>query len=387
MKIAGNDEFSFKKWLSDNKKAIAIAIAVILLVVGGLVALGSIGGSGPFGFIAESGGKYEDNRDEEQEMSKTDVEPTAEPDESEVEDEDADENPGKTEARSSSGGTVRSVMGYTGIDTTTDKLVELVKQTVKHANEHINENLSREVVGDHVSGALAAIKWAKGAGVDMNSGFADESGSKKPIQYDGQPNENLTYNNVAGSMGTDIFDNQPMGQFRTDSTMLMNMIVNSIYEFDVNAMSGFWVDPSNNRKFVDGMEIQWDVNFGVNFNYGGQHYEALIGNRNGEYVVLDIIKGGDASSTIVNSAPPVDQGKTPTGPSGNMGHGTDGFEDNVIIDGSNNGGTGGTNPNPGGNGGDTGNDGWMPELPPPQPAVDGGGVVVESGEKLPGAGM
>lgn len=386
MKIAGNKDFSTKKWMCENKKTLIIAFMAILAVVAGLLVVKTIGGNEEIKSAQTSTARYEDNRDDEQAMDKVGSEEVNQSDDSEnlVDGADSDENPGQIEIKSNSGSMVHSMINFTGIDTNADQLVDLVKQTINHANGHINENIALEVVGPHMFGALEAVKWTNGNGMDMNSGFADENGKKTAIQYADQPNDDLTYNNVAGSMGTDIFNDDPMGQFRTGDTMLMNMVINGIYSFDTNFKGDFWVDPSNNRKFVDGKESQWDVNFGVHFNYDSQSFKALIGNMNNEYIVLDILKGGETGSTIVNSAPPVDHGKEPSGLSGNMDNGSDGMDENVVIGGNSN-----NLEDDSGNGKEMSPEEWNASLPPLQPGVGGpmSEPVIEGGGQVPGLCM
>lgn len=86
------------------------------------------------------------------------------------------------------------------------------------------------------------------------------------------------------------------------------------------------------------------------------------------------------------------------GAGANAGTGSDGLPDDVIIgngdtyyDGNGNqigqGNTSTVTNPPSNNNGEMSADGWMPELPPLQPGEFTGGVAIESGEQLPGAGM
>lgn len=407
MKIAdenNREDNKFVSWIKEHKKGVIIGSVISVVIIAVFVCLSLVNTKGFFVNSSEDV-LYEDGRGNNESMVSTETET-----ETEDLDPDKEENPGVMPVKEGKG-TVKNVTTYTGIKTNTDDLVQLVKDTITHGREHIDENLKAESDAGFsaLSKVIATIEWADStndaakdvdAKFDYDAAFAEEDGSVTSIVDDANTelNTTLTYNHICGSIGTAIFDDVEIGMFDTTQCALLNFVRSGVYNFDVNKMNSFYVDATNNRVFVDGNDMKWQINFGVDFTYENKVYEALITNMDGKYKVIDILDSDDAQAEIIKyENVTIDKAQDPVGPGMNGGTGSDGLSNDVVIgdggikdpvidEGNSNNNSNGDVNNGGNNSGLEDATDWNNSIGDYGPL--GGNIYgesIESGEKVPGA--
>lgn len=313
---------------SDKKNGINVKVTVICaclcLLVVGVVA----------GFVFGNKGKASDDPivDEIEteatvtdglDMMKVDTEETKEPEiqRTEVEEE------------------IARVTSYTGISSSEEDLVQLVKNTVIHANEWVTD-ATKETVNRHeeLIAVLDKLKAMEVSGEDVDTKAVSEDEAFRVTGRDSNGNENveLTYRNLAGSVGDAIFYNlDNVSEYYADRNTLEEFILDTGYSWDVGKMSNFVVDASNDRNLEDINGYQYRVNYIVSFdlsrdaNGDGQeetsNYSALIGNMDDQYIVLDVMLSSMVSEStngreeVSVAADPVAPVVKPSGASGNAG--------------------------------------------------------------------
>lgn len=105
--------------------------------------------------------------------------------------------------------------------------------------------------------------------------------------------KNLTWLDVCGSIGAAVFNEledpyMHPANYKSGQEYLSHAIAYGVYEFELKKD-----EMEIEEKTTYSIEIsgeQFDVNFEVHFEYNGVQYTALIGNVNGGYVVLDVVK-------------------------------------------------------------------------------------------------
>ena len=121
---------------------------------------------------------------------------------------------------------------------------------------------------------------------------------------------NLTYLDVAGSIGTDLFyntTNYVPGYYRPGEVLCRMFIADGVYNLPIESVTEWSVASDTSGTFLTS-EItgtHMEINFIVKFTYNNQQYQALVGNISNGYIVLDIAK--------VNQNIPTTQSKSNTG--------------------------------------------------------------------------
>jgi hypothetical protein len=306
MKIVDNKNPNVSFWEKINKKYLIIGLSCLLVVVAIALFVGLTNGGIGAMFAGGPDGANQSQSGEQPGMVK-DVNQQDEGNELEqipVEGSTPENDP------------VQEVVSYTTIKTDEKSLIELVKNTVKYAKQELDKGLNREHSGEQLKEVLEALEHADKNAVDIKSVFLGPDGKTSPLdQYDEATKQvkatELKFDDVAGSIGTDLFyQNELVGVYRSGDLLLQRFVAYGLYSADVNQLSGWSIDAGNNREFAANKDLKIEVNFVVKFTLNNLKYEALIGNINNEYRVLDIVRPQEVP-------PVVKETPTPTQPPAN----------------------------------------------------------------------
>lgn len=209
---------------------------------------------------------------------------------------------------------------YTSTDTDKESLTELVKNTIISVRSQINFNLSETT--DHakmfknsvLNPALTAFADAdvnndnNDSDIDLTQKF-NYGNDVNPFVDANAESNNWTYEDIAGVLGYFIFtfdeNNKTTDYIQpvTDEYMKHFFIYN-FYNCDVNNIDNSSWDLSgvtNTFYGTDKSPITYEVNYAMSFKHDGVSYKALIGNINGVYKVLDIIKSNDSMGKVIDT--------------------------------------------------------------------------------------
>lgn len=223
------------------------------------------------------------------------------------------------------------VAQYTSIDTNKQSLIKLVRTTLYGMNYVFTETLKDVEDASFEDGTLGNLLRCLKDGATENDKLAEKwegkSGKRVGVNLP-SPYDTWTVGDWAAATGNWFFMNGPL-TFKEcpkdkDVPYLKQCILNQVFLADVNNDLDDW----NLQGVIDKVYGGYDINYALDFTWNDAEYRALIGNRNMEYVVLDVVPRdyvyGDAITDNPNPIPatiPV-EAKSPSNSGGNSATGS-----------------------------------------------------------------
>lgn len=185
--------------------------------------------------------------------------------------------------------TVQAVNEYTTIQTDKKSLVKLVKSTIVGYKKEIESVLSQNnpTTDALFDSTIQAVR--NKVNINMIKPTTDPA-------FNG-----WTYSDYAGMVGNYIFDKPSYGSFLNapfqKSDLLKNFVTCDVFDVNVDKTTN-WSLAGKGSNQVGG----FDVNYQLKFVYNGQTYKTFIGNQDGKYKVLDIVKGNKVTVITATAA-------------------------------------------------------------------------------------
>lgn len=186
-------------------------------------------------------------------------------------------------------------INYASAESDEESLKQLVKDTIQSAGIQMEE--ARENGGSYgIDIVINAVEDARQRD-DLASTFAPLGDSVNPLPDE---NQNWTYMEVSGAVGGLLFNERDLSRnIMQQSDLLKNFVANGVYTFDCDNVEINEVKGIMETYFADVATGNYDVNFEVNMKYDDVEWIALVGNVDGLYRVLDVVKAEDLGNYVV----------------------------------------------------------------------------------------
>lgn len=175
-----------------------------------------------------------------------------------------------------------------------ESLIQLVKDTIRSADHQFEQAVQENGESSRIATLLHSIEDARINNVDFDNIFMPaDTGFIVDSKI-----QSWTYWDVAGALGQCLFYQKNLEKDDLfTGEMLKRFVAYGVFNYDVEGINHWKVEGIVDALFP--ADIDFDVNFIVYFDHGNQQHAAIIGNVNGEYVVLDIIYADELDGILV----------------------------------------------------------------------------------------